>query len=541
MYKKLTQGILMSWNGRIFLGVLLLGLLLRLYRFPELFYYTMDEEVMNLIQRNIVLGKHFPLIGSVSPLSTYLTPYFYYFGAFILWISKLNPLGQGIFAAILGTFNIGLIYYIGNKIFGRTIALFSSIIYSSSFLITIFDRRYWHLSLGPFLSLLVFLSLYKIKQGSVKYIYLLTSALIIGWSSDYTNIILFVYSFIFWVVFRLPVKRREILLAILIFVFSNLPLVLFDLRHDFLNTKSFITYFTRKHSLTAPDISGKTETGDRETLGNTKKDQAIQTAKLPFITLSRLFYINSNLNLNEQHTYCKEYIVQRNDSQGFWLPLLSVIILGDFLYLTLKTRIQSYRMVALFYIIFQAGVLFYAFVFKGDVFEHYLATLLPYFVFILAIVLFHLSKVVGIKIALVLLIIWAGLNINLLFRAYNPFGFQNKLQIADFALNAIGAEKFALDSLSSCFRWDGYYYPFILKGRHPEKSYQDPNYSWLYDYPVAENPPSKVVVVSAQGSLEKPSTFENYADYKRQAYLERQFGGIRVLLVETNRGPEDAK
>src|SRR5258708_7241098 len=68
-----------------FLGlIILVGFLLRTYNLPHLFFYTMDEEVMNLIQRRIVLGTHFPLIGSVSPLGTYLGPIFYYFGAAIL-------------------------------------------------------------------------------------------------------------------------------------------------------------------------------------------------------------------------------------------------------------------------------------------------------------------------------------------------------------------------------------------------------------------------------------------------------------------------
>src|SRR5690348_15619781 len=112
----------------------------------------MDEEVMNLIQRRIVLGVHFPLIGSVSPLGTYLGPYWYYIGALVLGISKLNPIGQGYFAAALGTFNIWLIYWVGKELFNKKVGLFAAFFYSTSFLMVIFDRRFWQLTLGPGLS-----------------------------------------------------------------------------------------------------------------------------------------------------------------------------------------------------------------------------------------------------------------------------------------------------------------------------------------------------------------------------------------------------
>jgi hypothetical protein len=96
MMKKIIE-FLKTKAGVLLIGIVVLGLLLRIFRINELFYYTMDEEVMNLIQRRIVLLQHLPLIGSVSPLNTYLGPIFYYFGAAILAISGLNPLGLVVF------------------------------------------------------------------------------------------------------------------------------------------------------------------------------------------------------------------------------------------------------------------------------------------------------------------------------------------------------------------------------------------------------------------------------------------------------------
>lgn len=510
--------------------VILVGFILRVYNLPNLFYYTMDEEVMNLIQRRIILGEHFPLIGSVSPLGTYLGPIFYYFGALILLVSKLNPIGQSYFAAILGVFNIFLIYFVAKKLFNTRTGLLAALFYSTSFLMVIFDRRFWHLTPGPILSLLVLLSIFKIKHGSIKYVYLLTAALIFGWNTDYTNLILFLFTVVSWVIFKLPLFKKEILIALLIFGISNAPLVLFDLRHDFLNSKAFISYFTNKEQRHTPD---------RDQLGRGRGEQTYLTAILPLITFSRALFVNSDLNISEQHTYCKQYILDRNLKQGVILPILSLFIILSFSYLTFKYRKKqiffSYQIILLFYLIFQLGVLFYAAVFKGDVFEHYLATLLPYLFIILSVVVWFIfnSRFKYLAIAFVLIFIFFNLKLN--FQVSNTLSLNNKISAAKFALNSVGSENFSLDSLS-CFKFDGFYYPFLLFDRHPIKSHQDPNYSWLYNYEVAEKHPKKIVVMVPRGKFEDQEFKETYHRYQKWVIDRAEFGDLEVLILDNSQG-----
>lgn len=543
MVKKKQFGILKrvikNKNFLILIAIALLGFLLRIYNLPQLFYYSMDEEAMNLIQRNIVLLKHFPMIGSVSPLSTYLGPIFYYFGAFILFLSNLNPLGQGYFGCILGFVNILLIYRVGKDLFNHRVGLFAAAFYSFSFLQIIFDRRYWHLTPGPLLSLLVLYSLYKIKNGSIKFIYLLVSALIFGWNTDYTNLVLFLFVGIMWWLLKLPVRKKEIVVAIAIFLISNAPLVIFDLRHNFLNTKSFVSYFTDKISSSSKSFENKRIYSDRETLGQNRTEQAIQTTILPFVTLSRTLFVASDLNISNQHTYCKGYIVERNSAQGIILPILAVLIIVSFIILAIKAKKTkeelSYKLVLSFYLIFQLGIIFYAFVFKGDVFEHYLATLLPYYFLISAILL---SKIYSRfpKIALILLGIFIALNIRATLTAYNPLGFQNKLSATNYALEKIGNKKFSLDTLSSCFRWDGFYYPYVYLGRHPVKSFQDPNYSYLYDYKVPVKQPRYIVVMVPKGKFEDQKFYDFYNRYQKWVIDRKTFGGIEVMILDNSKG-----
>ncbi len=528
MYKKIIKFI---QSNKIILLIMGLGFILRIHDFSSLFYYTMDEEVMNLIQRSIVFGQHFPLIGSVSPLNTYLGPIFYYFGAMILAFSNINPIGQGIFGVLLGTINIFLIYKISTLLFNKKVGILAALFYSSSFLAVLFDRRYWHLTPGPFLSLLVLLSIYKIKQRSIKYVYLLVGALIFGWNTDYTNLVLFLFVGLVWILYKLPIKRKEVLIAVLIFLISNLPLAVFDIRHDFLNAKSFVNYFTKAKQ--------EKHLGDRESLGQSRLEQTFLTSALPLITYSRTLYINSDLNISNQHTYCKAYIKDRNNAQGVVLPILASLLILAFGYLTFKNWKAkdsfSYKIIFSFYLIFQMGVLFYSFVLKGDVFEHYLATLLPYLFIITAVVFNHLeNKIRWPVLAVVTVVVIINIIIN--FNAYNPYGFEYKIQATKFALEQIGDKDFSLDSLGSCFRYDGVYYPFLLFGKHPVKSFQDPNYSWLYDYKIAENHPENIVVMVQRGKIENPDFNDTYNRYQQWVKARKTFRGIEVLILDNKKG-----
>jgi hypothetical protein len=520
----------------ILIGVILGGFLFRIYNLPHLFFYTMDEEVMNLIQRRIILGQHFPLIGSVSPLGTYLGPIFYYFGALILWISNLNPLGLGYFGCLLGTINIFLVYWVGKKLFTREVGLFAAIFYSFSFLMIIFDRRFWHLTPGPILSLLVLLSLFMIKKGNWKYIYLLIGALIFGWNTDYTNLILFLFTIVMWFILKLPIRKKEVGIAVLIFLISNLPLLVFDLRHNFLNTHNLVTYLTRHKAAQLQSDEGGAVVLPKDA---TQQTGAIQTAFLPVITFSRAIYTASDLNIPEQQTYCKAYINDRNQAQGILLPALAGLILVSFFVLLYYKRkdknFLSYLMVGSFYLIFQVGILGYAVLFHGDIFEHYLSTLMPYFFIILGIelaLLYQRFKYV----AVLIILIFIGANINLILHADNPFGYDDKLMAAKYALSEVGSKEYSLDTLSSCYRWDGFYYPFRLLNSHPVKSYQDPNYSWLYDYQVADMHPSFVVVEVPKGKYEDQQFQQTYDRYKQWVIKRKQFDGLEVLILDNLKG-----
>src|SRR3990167_4360712 len=114
--------------------IIIIGLaaFLRFYQLPDWFYFMIDEERDAFIIRRILVEHRPVLIGGALPGGIYVGPAFYYLSALIMFISKLNPLGEAVFASLLGIFSVWLVYQVGRSMFSRQVGLFSSLIYALS-------------------------------------------------------------------------------------------------------------------------------------------------------------------------------------------------------------------------------------------------------------------------------------------------------------------------------------------------------------------------------------------------------------------------
>src|SRR3989338_8621824 len=158
----------------IFIGILFLAFLFRFYNFQNLFFFGMDQEYEALIVKNIVDFKHFPLIGvNASDTGLYLGPAFIYLAAVPFYIFRGNPLGWGLTASFLGVLTVYFIYKVGKKMFSKKVGFFASLLYSSSFLTSFYDRQFWNPTPIPLFSLLIGFLLYRILNNNRKSLLLL--------------------------------------------------------------------------------------------------------------------------------------------------------------------------------------------------------------------------------------------------------------------------------------------------------------------------------------------------------------------------------
>lgn len=228
----------------IFLIVLLIiGGFLRFYRLEDLMTYLGDEGRDMLIVMDILQGKNFPLIGPPTSIGhLYLGPIYYYFVAPFAWIFKMNPVGPAVFVALLGILTIFLIYLTGKIFFGSIAGFFSATLYTFSPLIVKFSRSSWNPNPMPFFSLLVMLGLfYWQKTKKSKYLYLSIFSFSVMLQLHYLVILLI--PFLIFVLFKLGNhfrNKKPFFYAFLIFALLLSPLIVFDLKHGFVNTKGIL-------------------------------------------------------------------------------------------------------------------------------------------------------------------------------------------------------------------------------------------------------------------------------------------------------------
>ena len=131
-----------------------------------------------------------------------------------------------------------------------------------------------------------------------------------------------------------------------------------------------------------------------------------------------------------------------------------------------------------------------------------------------------------------------ALNLYKLFTSQNMMGLTAKKSAIEYTLKHVGANPFSLDSLSTCWKYNGYRYLFTVFGKEPVKSYVDPNFAYLYgDTPVWEKHPKDVVAfVVHDFQPETEDFYKRYNRLKRHQTKFAFFGNIEVILLDNSSG-----
>lgn len=509
MYQKITK----YWPLYLLLA---LTFLLRIYHLEKLFYFTYDEEIPAFVGRRLILWQHIPLIGGVTPFNFHLGPYFYWFYAFLLFFSKLNPIIWGYASAALSGAIVLLVFSISRSLRGKKLAITAAIFWTFSYLAIIYDRHLWALYWGAIISLVVIYSLHKIIKGREKFVFLLAITLALGIHADLSNLIFFALSFIVWIIYKIPF-RKSTLIALLFIPLFALPLVAFDVRHDFANTKPINNFLQKSKNANKPGFSL----------------QKFETNTLIFPrALSRLVYTFGDNQVAKQYSYCKEFIEEKNAQIPPLVLLISSIILIFFTISFLINKNPIKKMIALTVVLYFLGIQFYGTLFQGDIFEHYITGLLPLLIIIFAYFVSLLPK----KLWLVALTIFVAANIYKLSLSQNSQGLTNKRLATEYTMQKVRGEAFSLDSLSTCWKLNGYRYLFATFGREPVKSYVDPNLAYLYGTTQVWDhyPPAVVVFVIHDYALETPDFYRRYALLKSHEISSGLFGSIEVIIMDNS-------
>lgn len=497
--------------------IIFFALLLRVYKLEELFYFTYDESVPAFVGRRLLLWHHIPLIGGVTPFGFHLAPYFYWFLTTILILGSLNPIIWGFAGALISIFTTVLIYLVGSSFSSKKTGFLAASLWSFSYIANVYDRHLWALYWGPILSLIVMFCLLKIIKGKEKIVYILSIALAWGLATDPSNLVFVFLTVIAWIYFKIPFKKSTIV-AISVILFSFLPLTIFDLRHNFANTKPLLTFWQNGQNNPQIEISNLIE----------------NTLVFPK-ALVRLIYPFGDNEIAKQYSYCQSFIQEKYQVLPKLLVILSLILIIAFIVWSSKRQKDtSWKLVAILIMLYYFGVQLYGTVFQADIFEHYLTGLFTAFLLIFAKLISVLPK----KIWLLILAIFVSANLYKLSLVKNSHGLAYKRQAIEFVMQGVGENDFSLESLSTCWKYSGYRYLFTVFGREPAKSYVDPNFAYLYGItPVASKHPETVVAFVTHDFMPETKEFyKRYATLKSHEVKNSLFGNIEVIIMDNSTG-----
>ena len=236
--------------------IILVGLFLRLYRIQEFYMFLADQGRDALIVKRIALLQNFPAIGPSSSIGeVFLGPFYYYLVAPFLLLARLNPVGLAIGVALISAVGIYFAYSVVKKTLSDKGALFFFFLITFSFELVRISRFSWNPNLLPYFS---FATLYFFTQAlEEKNTHTIRDSALFGlffglsFQLHHLAGLLALPIAAYFIIILIQRKKISLLIvpfiSLALFLTTLVPLVIFEFRHQFLNTRNLISVFTQQN------------------------------------------------------------------------------------------------------------------------------------------------------------------------------------------------------------------------------------------------------------------------------------------------------
>ncbi len=219
-------------------------LFFRSYNLDGRLIFGWDQERDAIAATNVLSGK-LTLLGPrvQGPLGFFLPPYFFYLLAPFYALVGSSPIATAVFIVFWSILFFGLTYWVISKIFNMNVALVFLTLWAVNPMAISIDTIAWNPVVVPALFVvLIYLFYLCLKSPNSKLLLLL--GLVFGLGVSFHTQFLFT-SLLLIPLFKDLIKSKSFAhfkYLIVGAVIPFLPILLFDLRHNFLNIKQFLGY-----------------------------------------------------------------------------------------------------------------------------------------------------------------------------------------------------------------------------------------------------------------------------------------------------------
>ncbi len=233
----------------------------RFYNLDKRVIFDWDQQSFSNDIRNLIEDKDITLIGPrvTDDKGFFLGPYFTYLVAPFYIASNLHPFGLLPFIVLVNITFFIVSFFVLKKIWNLYVALLFLFFWALNPLMIGYDIIPWWPILMPLGVITTWYILWRIYNNPslLNFILLgLVSGLMSHMHFQYMfiNIFVVIFLILYFVQSKSKIVLRNIAAYMGVTLLSLAPILLFDLRHDFLNTNLFIKYFTERIGGNTPDI-----------------------------------------------------------------------------------------------------------------------------------------------------------------------------------------------------------------------------------------------------------------------------------------------
>lgn len=228
--------------------ILLIALFFRTFQIMDRFEFAHDGDLYSWIVKDVVVNHHFRLIGQLTSADgIFIGPFFYYLLIPFFLIAGMDPIGTLIPITILGILTVYSYYWVFAKLFNKEIGLIAAFLQAVLISPVYFDRAVVPSTPTTIWMVWYFYVIVSLVRGDFKVLWILGILIGLIWHIHIALAPALLAVPVAILLSRKFPDKKQLGYFFLILLITSLPLILFETKHHFSQTISFITNFKTSH------------------------------------------------------------------------------------------------------------------------------------------------------------------------------------------------------------------------------------------------------------------------------------------------------
>lgn len=217
-----------------------LGIFTRSYQYLDRFNYAHDNDLASWIVKDIVVDKHVRLIGQLtSSPGIYIGPLWYYLQIPFYLAGHMDPIYVPVLSILVGISAIVSVYWVMHQIYGSEASWIAALIYAVSWGISTAERDIVPTTSVFLWSIWFLYAINMLLRGQKRGLVLVAVLWALIWHINLA--LIFSVPLVIGVLLyrKHKYKFKDFVLPVVVIVVMSLPLLAFEARHQFNQTKAF--------------------------------------------------------------------------------------------------------------------------------------------------------------------------------------------------------------------------------------------------------------------------------------------------------------